>query len=195
VSTIGLRIPLSDEDVRAVRVGDAVALTGTMVTARDRAHVYLAGEAEDEGVSSYLAGGVIYHCGPVVREGESGLRVVSAGPTTSARMNAYESAVIKRFNVRAVVGKGGMAEELLEIFSRVGCVYLSAYGGCGALYARHITEVAGVFKREEFGSPEALWVLRVEGLPVLVTMDTHGGSLHRDVRGRSQRAAEGLLRA
>ena len=194
MSAIDLRIPLTGEDVRALRVGDAVALSGTVVTARDRAHAYLADEGLDEELPFDLAGGVIYHCGPIVRETEAGLTVVSAGPTTSARMNSYQAMVVERLGVRAVIGKGGMAEGLLETFSRLGCVYLSAYGGCGALYARHITEVKAVFKREEFGSPEALWALRVEGFPVLVTMDTHGGSLHRDVRGRSQRAAEGLAR-
>ena len=194
MSTIDLRIPLSDEDIRELRVGDAVALSGAVVTARDRAHAYLADEGLDGELPFDLAGGVIYHCGPIVRETEAGLTVVSAGPTTSTRMNAYQATVVERFGVRAVIGKGGMAEELLETFGRLGCVYFSAYGGCGALYARHITEVKDVFKREEFGSPEALWALRVEGFPVLVTMDTHGGSLHRDVRGRSQRAAEGLAR-
>ncbi len=170
-------------------MGDAVALSGTVVTARDRAHAYVVDEDLDEELPFDLAGGVIYHCGPIVRETESGLAVVSAGPTTSARMNPYQATVVERFGVRAVIGKGGMAERLLETFSRLGCVYLSAYGGCGALYARHITEVKAVFKREEFGSPEAFWVLSVEGFPALVTMDAHGGSLHRDVCERSLRAA------
>jgi len=189
VSTIDLRIPLTGEDVRALRVGEAVTLSGTVVTARDRAHAYLADEGLDEELPFDLAGGVIYHCGPIVREAESGLTVVSAGPTTSARMNPYQATVVERFGLRAIIGKGGMAEDLLEAFGRLGCVYLSAYGGCGALYARHITEVKAIFKREEFGSPEAFWVLMMKGFPALVTMDTHGGSLHREVRERSLRVA------
>ncbi len=192
MSTVDLHIPLCEKNVRRLRVGDAVTLTGVVVTARDRAHAYLANEGLQKELPFELDGGVLYHCGPIARETDSGLAVVSAGPTTSARMNPYQAAVVERFGIRGIVGKGGMSDELLETFSRVGCVYLSAYGGCGALYARHIKEVNAVFKREEFGSPEAFWVLKVEGFPALVTMDTHGSSLHRDVHRRSRQVAKGM---
>ena len=186
MSVIKLRPPLDEDTVRKLRVGDTVALTGTIVTARDQAHAYLAEAGRRDELPLDLSGGVLYHCGPTARETESGLTVVSAGPTTSARMNPYEAAVIERYGVRAIIGKGGMDEELLKTFARLGCVYLSAYGGCGALYARHIRAVLSVLREEEFGSPEAFWLLKVEGFPALVTMDTQGGDLHGEVRRRSK---------
>jgi len=190
VSTVDLHIPLSEKEVRGLQVGDAVTLTGVVVTARDHAHAYLMDEGRQEELPFDLHGGVLYHCGPIARETDSGLVVISAGPTTSARMNPYQAAVVERFGIRGIVGKGGMSDELLETFRRVGCVYFSAYGGCGALYARHIKGVNALFKREEFGSPEAFWVLEAKGFPVLVTMDTHGSSLHRDVHERSRQVAK-----
>lgn len=185
MSAVQLRTPLSEEAVRALRVGEEVRLTGLVVTARDRAHAYLAAADRRGELPFDLAGGVLYHCGPIAVRAGGGLRVVSAGPTTSARMNPYQAAVIERYGVRAVIGKGGMSEGLLETFRRLGCVYLSAYGGCGALYAGHILSVRGVFKEEEFGSPEAFWVLEVKEFPAVVTMDSHGRSLHEEVFRRS----------
>jgi len=192
LSVVELSTPLDEGAVRALHVGDVVTVTGVVVTARDRAHAYLAGADVRGELPFELAGGVIYHCGPIGQKTAAGLRVISAGPTTSARMNPYERLVVERYGVRAIIGKGGMADELLETFSRVGCVYLSAYGGCGALYARHIGTVVDVFKQEEFGAPEALWLLEVQGFPAIVTMDAHGGSLHREIRQRSRQAAADL---
>lgn len=192
MSVVELRTPLSEEAVRALRVGDEVRLTGLVVTARDRAHAYLAAEDRRGELPFDLAGGILYHCGPVVVGEAAGLRVVSAGPTTSARMDPHQAVVVERYGVRAVVGKGGMSEALLEAFGRLGCVYLSAYGGCGALYAGHVVAVEGVFKEEEFGAPEAFWVLEVKDFPALVTMDAHGGSLHQEICRRSRQVAQRL---
>jgi len=192
VSDIDLATPLSEEVVRRLRVGDLVAVTGTVVTARDRAHAYLAASDVRGELPFDLAGGILYHCGPLARRTSGGLEVVSAGPTTSARMAAYEAAVVERYGVRAVIGKGGLPEDLLDGFARLGCVYLSAFGGCGALYARHIRRVLQVFKEAEFGGPEAFWVLEVERFPAIVSMDTHGGSLHGEVRERSREALRNL---
>ncbi len=189
MSSIELRPPLEEYAVRKLRVGDVITLTGAIVTARDRAHAYLAEADRRDELPFDLAGGLVYHCGPIARETESGLTVVSAGPTTSSRMNAYQAAVVERYGVRAIVGKGGMDEGLLKTFADLGCVYLSSYGGCGALYARHIRTVLRVFKAEEFGSPEAFWVLDVDSFPALVTMDTKGGNLHAEVRRRSKERA------
>jgi tartrate/fumarate subfamily iron-sulfur-dependent hydro-lyase beta chain len=192
VSEIDLTTPLSEDVVRRLRVGDLVAVTGVIVTARDRAHAYLAGADVRSELPFNLAGGVIYHCGPLARRTPGGLTVVSAGPTTSARMAAYEAAVVERYGVRAVIGKGGLPDDLLDSFARLGCVYLAAFGGCGALYARHIRRVLQVFKEAEFGGPEAFWVLEVERFPAIVSMDTHGGSLHGEVRERSREALRNL---
>ena len=189
MSVIELRLPLDEATVRKLRVNDSVALTGIIITARDRAHAYLA-EADRRGELPFdLEGSVLYHCGPIARKTAAGPVVVSAGPTTSARMDPYEALVIARYGVRAVMGKGGMSEGLLKTFARDGCVYLSAYGGCGALYAGRVRRVLDTFKAEEFGSPEAFWLLEVEELPALVTMDSQGGDLHGDVRRRSREQA------
>jgi fumarate hydratase class I len=192
VSEIDLSTPLSEEVVRGLRVGDLVAVTGTIVTARDRAHAYLGGADVRGELPFDLVGGVIYHCGPLARRTRTGLTVVSAGPTTSARMALSEAAVVERYGVRAVMGKGGLPEDILATFARLGCVYLSAYGGCGALYARHIRRVVQVFKEAEFGAPEAFWVLEVAGFPAIVSMDTRGESLHGQVRERSREALRNL---
>ena len=192
MTEISLTTPLREEVVRKLRVGDLVAVTGTVVTARDRAHAYLAGGDVRSELPFDLAGGVIYHCGPIARRTPAGLTVVSAGPTTSARMAPYEAAVVERYGVRALIGKGGLPEEFLDTFARLGCVYLSAYGGCGALYARHIRRVRQIFKEEEFGSPEAFWVLEVERFPAIVSMDARGGSRHREVWERSREALRDL---
>jgi fumarate hydratase class I len=192
VSQVDLTTPLGEEVVRRLRVGDRITVTGTIVTARDRAHAYLAGADVRGELPFDLAGGILYHCGPLARRTSGGLEVVSAGPTTSARMVTYEAAVVERYCVRAVIGKGGLPEEFLDTFARLGCVYLAAFGGCGALYARHIRRVLQVFKEAEFGGPEAFWVLEVERFPAIVSMDTHGGSLHGEVRERSREALRRL---
>lgn len=117
MTEISLTTPLGEEVVRKLRVGDLVAVTGTIVTARDRAHAYLAGGDVRSELPFDLAGGVIYHCGPIARRTPAGLTVVSAGPTTSGRMAPYEAAVVERYGVRALIGKGGLPEELLDTFA------------------------------------------------------------------------------
>ena len=171
-----LKTPLTEAAVRKLKAGDKVELSGTMVTARDAAHKYLV-----EGGSVPFGLNVIYHCGPIVKDDV----VLSAGPTTSIREEPYEADVIKKFNVRAVIGKGGMGEKTLKALGECGCVYLTAVGGAGALMAERIKSVAQVFKLEEFGAPEAFWVFQVEDMPLFVTMDTKGKSLYRQVEARS----------
>jgi fumarate hydratase subunit beta len=173
---VRLRTPLSEKDARRLNVGDRVELSGTIVTARDSAHKYLA-----DGGKVPFDLNVIYHCGPIVRGGE----VVSAGPTTSIREEPYEAEVIRRFKVRAIIGKGGMGEKTLKALREQGCVYLSAVGGAGALMAEHIKRVRQVHKFREFGAPEAFWVFEVEDMPLFVTMDSKGRSIHKDVEGLS----------
>ena len=189
---IKLDTPISEEDVRKLKVGEVVSLSGTIFTGRDNVHRWLAKEAGSE-VKGRLDGGVIYHCGPIVaREGE-GWRVVSAGPTTSARMEPYMSDVIRECGVRAVVGKGGMGGKTLKALTDEGCVYLQAAGGAGALLASRIKEVRGVEKLSEYGAPEAMWALDVEGFPAVVSMDAHGESLHEKILRGSMNALRDLM--
>jgi fumarate hydratase class I len=134
-----------------------------------------------------LRGGVIYHCGPVVAKEESGWRVTAAGPTTSIREEPYQADVIARNGVRVVIGKGGMGAKTLAGLQKSGAVYLNAIGGAAQFYARTIKSVDGV-SLMEFGTPEAMWHLTVEAFPAIVTMDSHGNSLHKDIEQESAQA-------
>lgn len=188
-----LQIPISEEDIRKLKVGDEVSLSGTIVTARDEAHKLMVEEKPDF-IRDYLKESVIYHCGPVVKQSESGeWSFVSAGPTTSAREEPYQSTVVCEYNIRGVIGKGGMGDKTSEGLKKCGAVYFHAIGGAGTLIANSVKKVKEVFKLEEFGSPEAFWVIEVENFPVVVTMDSHGGSLHKEVLEKSKKIMEELL--
>jgi fumarate hydratase subunit beta len=188
-----LKLPVSEESVRNLKVGDFVELTGRMITGRDAAHKWLIDDHREE-VAPYLADTVIYHCGPVVGENEDGsYDFVAAGPTTSIREEPYQADVIGRYGLRGVIGKGGMGPKTLEGLAEHGAVYLHAVGGAAQVLARAIPRVEKVFMLSEFGVPEALWVIEVERFPVMVTMDSHGGSLHAEVEERSQAKLRELL--
>jgi len=174
---IELQTPLSEKAVRALRIGDVVSLSGTIITARDRAHQHLF----EKGSPLDLKGGVLYHCGPIINGGTA----VSAGPTTSARLERFEPEIIRRFGIRAIIGKGGMGKATLAALKEHGCIYLSAVGGCGALLAKRVERVEGVHFLEEFGAPEAMWVFQVKHFPTVVTMDSHGNSLHAEVEAKT----------
>jgi tartrate/fumarate subfamily iron-sulfur-dependent hydro-lyase beta chain len=178
---IHLTSPFAEAQIRSLKVGDAVELSGTLFTGRDAVHKYLHdGGSLPPGVS--FEGGIIYHCGPVVLKGDDGQwKVVAAGPTTSAREEPYQGQIIKDFGLRGVIGKGGMGERTLEACRAHGCVYFHAVGGAAQVLAECITRVRNVYFLKEFGSPEAIWELEVSKFPVVVTIDSHGSSLHREV--------------
>ena len=177
---VALRAPLSEADVRQLKVGDVVLVSGRMYTGRDAVHSHLM--KHDPPVD--LNGSVLYHCGPVVVKQDSGWRITAAGPTTSIREEPYQGEIIKRYGVRVVIGKGGMGAKTLAALGEHGAVYLNAIGGAAQFYARTITSVDGV-SLLDFGTPEAMWHLTVEDFPAIVTMDAHGGSLHRDIEQES----------
>ncbi len=188
-----LKLPVGEESIRSLEVGDFVELTGRMITGRDAAHKWLIEEHREE-VAPYMADTVIYHCGPVVAENDDGTYdFVAAGPTTSIREEPYQAEVIGGYGLRGVIGKGGMGPKTLEGLAEHGAVYLHAVGGAAQVLARAIPRVERVFMLSEFGVPEALWVIEVERFPVMVTMDSHGGSLHADVEERSQAKLRELL--
>jgi fumarate hydratase class I len=168
--------PLNEAQVRDLKVGDVVLISGEMYTGRDAVHSYLM--KHDSPVD--LSGSVLYHCGPVVMKQNGGYRITAAGPTTSIREEPYQAEIIKRFGIRAVMGKGGMGKRTLDGLRESGAVYLNAIGGAAQYYARCIEEVLDV-NLLEFGIPEAMWHLRVNRFPAIVTMDSHGNSLHADV--------------
>src|SRR5258708_1598962 len=161
---IALCAPLSDTDVRALKVGDVVLVSGRMFTGRDAVHSHLM--KHEPPVD--LRGSVLYHCGPVaVKDGER-WRINAAGPTTSIREEPYQGEIIKRYGVRAVIGKGGMGAKTLAAMSEHGAVYLNAIGGAAQFYARSIKSGDGVAPLG-FGTPEAMWHLDVEGFPATLT--------------------------
>jgi fumarate hydratase subunit beta len=188
-----LTLPCDEATIRNLKVGDFLELSGRVITGRDSAHHWLVHEFQKE-VAPLLENSVIYHCGPVVKKHEDGhYSFVAAGPTTSAREEPYQADVIGRYTLRGVIGKGGMGPKTLEGLKKYGAVYLHAVGGTAQVLAEAVKEVEQVFQLKEFGVPEALWVIRVENFPVVVTMDSHGGSLHAEVEKESKAKLEQLL--
>jgi fumarate hydratase class I len=183
---ISLKTPIEESAVRALNVGDEVAITGTLYTGRDAVHKYLhEGGKLPAGVD--FKGGVLYHCGPVVIKDAAGAwKCVAAGPTTSIREEPYQGQVIRDFGLRGVIGKGGMGDRTLEACQKHGCVYLHAVGGAAQVLAQCIRRVKNVYMMEEFGAPEAIWEFEVVDFPAVVTMDAKGNSLHREVLAASQ---------
>ena len=186
---IKLTLPITEEQVRALKLGDMVLLSGVLYTGRDAVHKHL---YEGKSIPVDIRGSAIYHCGPVVVKQESGeWSVRAAGPTTSTREEPYQATVIEKYGIRAVIGKGGMGPKTLKACQDFGCVYLHAVGGAAQVLAEKVKKVRGVSMLEEFGSPEAIWELEVVDFPALVTIDAHGNSLHAEVAASSeQRLAE-----
>ncbi len=178
---VTLTTPLNEQKVRGLKVGDVVLVSGEMITGRDAVHHYL---MHHESSPMDLRGALLYHCGPVVLKQNGSYKMMAAGPTTSIREEPYEHEVIRRFGVRAVMGKGGMGAKTLAALKEHGAVYLNAIGGAAQYYARCITDVLGV-ELLELGTPEAMWRIRVKDFPAIVTMDAHGNSLHADVEKAS----------
>jgi fumarate hydratase class I len=177
---VTLRPPLTEEQIRSLKVGDLVLVSGLIFTGRDAVHHHLM--KHDPPVS--LRDQILYHCGPVVLKDDGHWRITAAGPTTSIREEPYEADIIARHGIRGVMGKGGMGPKTLEALREHGAVYLNAIGGAAQYYARCIERVEGV-DLLDLGVPEAMWHLRVNEFPAIVTMDASGHSLHADVEGAS----------
>lgn len=187
---IVLTPPLTEAQMRSLKVGDVVILNGEMFTGRDAVHAYLMKNPPPVD----LRGAALYHCGPVMLKQGERWTVKAAGPTTSIREEPYQADVIRRYGVRAVIGKGGMGPRTLAALQEAGAVYLNGIGGAAQFYARTVQEVVGV-SLLEFGIPEAMWQLRVSGFAAIVTMDAHGNSLHAGIEEASGEALETLQSA
>ncbi len=201
-----ITLPISDETIRSLHVGEAVLLTGVMMTGRDAVHKWMIDtfikktrqpdkddEQVYEAIKPLLNGGVIYHCGPVVAGVDTGeYRFVAAGPTTSIREEPYQGDVMRHFNLKGVIGKGGMGPKTLQACQEVPAVYFHAVGGAATLIAQSVKRVLGVHKLS-FGVPEAMWVIEVEKFPVVVTMDAHGNSLHQQIEAQSHQVLQKII--
>ncbi len=190
---IELRTPLSARRVRSLEVGDEICISGALYSMRDQASARILNLLkEGKPLPADLAGSVVLHAGPALDRHEGRLRVVSIGPTTSARMNSVMPDLIRLLKIRCVIGKGGMGDDVLRAMAQTGCVYASGIGGCAALYSRAVKAVGRVVW-EEMG-PEALHELEVEKFgPLIVTMDARGRSLHKEVSGRTGRSLKRIL--
>ena len=185
-----LDTPIAESDIRGLKAGDVIYVSGVIFTARDEAHKVLL----ERGEPFPLEGLALFHCGPVVRKRNGAWEVIAAGPTTSMRMESLEPEFLRRFKPRVIIGKGGMGEGTLKALGEVGAVYCHFTGGAGALAARAIKSVREVHYLEELGIPEAIWVFEVEKFgPLVVAMDSHGRSLYAEVGAEVQRNLEKVL--
>ena len=201
-----LNIPISPDTIRSLHTGDTVTLTGILATGRDTVHKWMIDTfirktktpGDDdlevyEAIKPVFKESLIYHCGPVVSGLDTGdYKFVAAGPTTSIREEPYQSEVMHHFDMRGVIGKGGMGANTLQACQDVPAAYFHAIGGAATLIAESVEEVVGVFKLG-FGVPEAIWVLKVKEFPVVVTMDSHGKSIHDEVEQASKKKLAKLL--
>ena len=186
-----LDYPFSEKDVRSLKAGDAVLVSGRVFTGRDRFHKHF---ADGGRLPVDFRDGALFHCGPVVVRTGDEWKVVAAGPTTSVRENPSEPAFIRASGVRLVIGKGGMDAETLAACGECGCVYLQAVGGAAALTAACVKRVTGVHFLEEWGAAEACWEFEMADFPCVVAMDAHGTSLFDAVARSSAEALAGLDR-
>jgi fumarate hydratase class I len=188
-----IELPITEAATRELRIGDEVEISGLMVTGRDAAHKHLV-STFDEAFDELARDRYLYHCGPVVQKGADGLyRFVAAGPTTSIREEPYEAEVIERYGVRGIIGKGGMGQRTLDAMQKFGCVYLHAIGGLAVMLAQTVVRVHGAHMLDELGVPEAMWSIEVKDFPAVVTMDSHGASLHETMFASSREAALRLM--
>jgi len=175
-----IRTPLDPRTVKSLKIGDAVYLTGRIFTARDQAHILMLKDGIPPGLET--KGLAVYHCGPIVKQRNGERIITSAGPTTSMRMESLETEFLEMSGALAIVGKGGMGPETLKALEKLGAVYLSITGGLGALAMKRLGPIKAVHFLEELGPVEAVWVFdAVELGPLVITMDSHGNSLHEAV--------------
>ncbi len=178
---IRLEPPLSEEQVRALKVGDVVLINGPLLTGRDALHHYLLHHESP----ADLRGAILYHCGPVMLQKDGEWKVMAAGPTTSIREEPYEAGVIAKYGLRGIIGKGGMGPKTLAALKQYGAIYLHAIGGAAQYYAKCLPKVTGVDLLEQLGIPEAMWHFEARDFVAIVTMDSHGNSLHENVEKSS----------
>jgi len=181
---VKLRPPLDEQQIKRLQVGDFVSISGRIIAARDKAYARaLESLRSGKRLPLNLHGATIYHCGPLVKKTEEGWQVLSAGPTTSARLDHMQAEFVELTGVRALIGKGGVEEGVASELRRLGCIYLAFTGGAGALAALAIKKVEKLLW-QDLGMAEAIWVLRVRDFgPLVVAIDLHGGNIYLRLLG------------
>jgi tartrate/fumarate subfamily iron-sulfur-dependent hydro-lyase beta chain len=175
-----LKLPLTDNEVKNLKIGDIIYLSGTIFTARDEAHHMMLHTEKLPFEPSEMG---LYHCGPLMKKTKKGWQVISAGPTTSSRMEIFEDEFLKRFNIKIIIGKGGMGEKTQKALRKYICVYTSYTGGAGALAADKVEKVKDVYWYDKLGMPEAVWIFDVKEYgPLVVAMDAKGNSIYRNMK-------------
>jgi len=175
-----LKTPVDSADIQKLKIGDIVYLSGNLFTARDEAHHMMLEEKKIPFNPSEMG---LYHCGPLMKKTNNSWQVVSAGPTTSSRMEIFEDKFIEKFGINIIIGKGGMGERTTDALKKYNAVYLAYTGGAGALAADKVEEVPEVFWLDELSMPEAVWIFKVKEFgPLVVAMDSHGGSIYKNLK-------------
>jgi len=192
-----VKTPVPESEVRRLQVGDLLYVTGTVITARDEAHLK-ALELHEKGEKPPVdfRGVGVFHCGPIMKKDARGAwQVVAAGPTTSARMDIFEDRFIEVYRPSVIIGKGGMGDRTAKACQKHGCVYGAFTGGAALLAAKGIRRVVDVYWLEELGMPECLWVYDVKDFgPMIITIDTHGGNLTADVGKKVDAARDRIIK-
>ena len=171
-----ISLPLDEEKIRNLHIGDILFLSGKLFTARDKAHKKILSIEEIPFNPKDMA---LFHCGPLMKKNKNGWKVISAGPTTSSRMESFEADIIGKLGIKIIIGKGGMGEKTLKALKKYSCVYLAYPGGAGALAADKVEKVEDVYWLEELGILEAVWIFKVKDFgPLVVAMDSHGKTLY-----------------
>ena len=180
--TYSFSLPISEEEVRKLRVNDMLYLSGTVVTSRDQAHRRaLTWAKEAKSLPVNLEGLAVFHCGPVMSKKKGQWVSIAAGPTTSNRLDLFEEEFIEAFKPRIIIGKGGMGRRTAEAMAKCGAVYCAFTGGAAVLAAKSIQRVAGV-EWLDLGMPEAMWVFEVKEFgPLVVSIDSCWGNLFAEV--------------
>ena len=185
-----LKFPASEEEIRNLRAGDSALVDGHIIGIRDRTHIRIF----DQGIEPPmdLRGAFLLHTAPGVRKlGPGRYEKVSIGTTTSWRMARFTEALGRDYGVRAIAGKGGLPNEVIEPMRTYGMVYFALVGGAAALETTQIEEIEEVAWEELM--PECLWRFRVKNFgPLTVAIDSHGNSLYHDVQEQAKKKLEDL---
>ncbi len=173
-------LPASKEEIKKLHIGDIIYVTGKIFTARDEAHHMMLEKNKIPFNPSEMA---LFHCGPLMKKEKGKWQVVSAGPTTSSRMEIFEDNFIEKFDIKIIIGKGGMGERTEKALKKFTGVYTAYTGGAGALAAENVEEVLGVYWLEQLGMPEAAWIFKVKEFgPLVVAIDSHGKSIYKELK-------------